>query len=47
MGNLQANQSHMNALQAVFQSGVRIWNYDNIQHDGEMFDVYANNPSYT
>ena len=47
MGNLQANQSHMNALQAVFQSGVRIWNYDNVQNDDEMFDIYVNNPSYT
>ena len=47
MGNLQANQSHMNALQAVFQSGVRIWNYDNVQNDNEMFDIYVNNPSYT
>ena len=47
MGNLQANQSHMNALQAVFQSGVRIWNYDNVKNDSEMFDIFANNPSYT
>lgn len=47
MGNLQANQSHMNALQAVFQSGVRIWNYDNVKNDSEMFDILANNPSYT
>ena len=46
MGSLQANQSHMNALQAVFQSGVRIWNYDNTQNDTEMFDIHANNPSY-
>ena len=47
MGNLQANQSHMTALQAVFQSGVRIWNYDNVKNDSEMFDISANNPSYT
>lgn len=47
MGNLQANQSHINALQAVFQSGVRIWNYDNVQTESEMFDIEANNPSFT
>lgn len=46
LGNLQANQSHMNALQAIFQSGVRIWNYEHIQHDEELFDIQKNNPSY-
>ena len=40
IGNLQANQSHMNALQAVFQSGIRIWNYDNIQNDSEMAKLF-------
>ena len=47
MGNLQANQSHMNALQAVFQSGVRIWNFEHIKNDNELFDIEQNNPSYT
>ena len=47
MGNLQANQSHMNALQAVFQSGVRIWNFEHIKNDPELFDIEQNNPSYT
>ena len=47
MGNLQANQSHMNALQAVFQSGVRIWNFEHIKDDNELFDIERNNPSYT
>lgn len=47
MGNLQANQSHMNALQAVFQSGVRIWNFEHIKNDTELFDIEQNNTSYT
>lgn len=47
MGNLQANQSHMSALQAVFQSGVRIWNYEHIKNDSELFDIEQNNPSFT
>ena len=47
MGGLQANQSHMNALQAVFQSGIRIWNFEHIKDDNELFDIERNNPSYT
>lgn len=46
IGNLRANQSHLSALQAIFQSGVRIWNYSEIKDEAVLFDVSPNNPSY-
>lgn len=46
LGNLKANQSHMNALSAVFQSGVRIWNYSANKNDVILFDIKKNNPNF-
>lgn len=46
LGNLRANQSHMNAIQAIFQSGVRIWNYSANKDDNILFDIKKNNPNF-
>ena len=46
LGNLRANQSHMNAIQAIFQSGVRIWNYSENKDDNILFDIKKNNPNF-
>ena len=46
LGNLRANQSHMNAIQAIFQSGVRIWNYSANKDDNILFDINKNNPNF-
>ena len=46
LGNLKANQSHMNALSAVFQSGVRIWNFSENKNDVILFDIKKNNPNF-
>lgn len=46
LGNLRANQSHMNAIQAIFQSGVRIWNYSANKDDKILFDIKKNNPNF-
>jgi hypothetical protein len=43
---LQANQSHMNSLSAIFQSGVRIWNYEHNKDDSVLFDLMKNNPNF-
>lgn len=43
---LQANQSHMNSLMAIFQSGVRIWNYEFNKDDSVLFDLMKNNPNF-
>lgn len=46
LGTLRANQSHMNALMAIFQSGVRIWNYSANKEDKILFDIKKNNPNF-
>lgn len=46
LGNLRANQSHMNAIQAIFHSGVRIWNYSANKDDNILFDIKKNNPNF-
>lgn len=46
LGNLKANQSHMNALSAVFQSGVRIWNFSENKNNVILFDIKKNNPNF-
>lgn len=46
LGTLRANQSHMNALMAIFQSGVRIWNYSANKDDKILFDIKKNNPNF-
>lgn len=46
LGNLRANQSHMNAIMAIFQSGVRIWNYSANKDDNILFDIKKNNPNF-
>lgn len=46
LGTLRANQSHMNALMAIFQSGVRIWNYSSNKEDKVLFDIKKNNPNF-
>ena len=46
LGNLRANQSHMNAIQAIFQSGVRIRNYSANKEDKILFDIKKNNPNF-
>lgn len=46
LGNLRANQSHMSAIQAIFQSGVRIWNYSANKDDNILFDINKNNPNF-
>lgn len=46
LGNLRANQSHINAIMAIFQSGVRIWNYSANKDDNILFDIKKNNPNF-
>lgn len=46
LSTLRANQSHMNALIAIFQSGVRIWNYSANESDTILFDIKKNNPNF-
>lgn len=46
LSNLRANQSHMNALIAIFQSGVRIWNFSANKDDKILFDIKKNNPNF-
>lgn len=46
LGTLRANQSHMNAITAIFQSGVRIWNYSANKEDKILFDIQKNNPNF-
>ena len=46
LGSLRANQSHINAIMAIFQSGVRVWNYEAIKEDKIMFDIKKNNPNF-
>ena len=46
LGELEANQSHLASIQAILQSGVRIWNYKNINEETTLYDVDRNNPNY-
>ena len=46
LGELEANQSHLASIQAIFQSGVRIWNYENIKEETTLYNVEKNNPNY-
>ena len=46
LGGLEANQSHIASIQAILQSGVRIWNYKNINDETTLYDVDKNNPNY-
>ena len=46
LGELEANQSHLASIQAIFQSGVRIWNYKNIKEEATLYNVDRNNPNY-
>ncbi len=46
LGGLEANQSHLASIQAIFQSGVRIWNYESIKDEQTLYDVDKNNPNY-
>ena len=46
LGELEANQSHLASIQAILQSGVRIWNYKNIKEETTLYNVDANNPNY-
>ena len=46
LGGLEANQSHLASLQAILQSGVRIWNYKHIKDEQTLYDVEKNNPNY-
>lgn len=46
LGSLRANQSHINAIMAIFQSGVRVWNYEAVKEDKIMFDIKKNNPNF-
>ena len=46
LGELEANQSHLASIQAVLQSGVRIWNYKNIKEETTLYNVDTNNPNY-
>ena len=46
LGELEANQSHLASIQAIFQSGVRIWNYKNIKEETTLYNVDKNNPNY-
>ena len=46
LGELEANQSHLASIQAILQSGVRIWNYKNIKHETTLYNVDTNNPNY-
>ena len=45
LAGLEANQSHIASIQAIFQSGVRIWNYKNIKDEQSLYDVDKNNPN--
>ena len=46
LGGLEANQSHIASIQAILQSGVRIWNYKNIKEETTLYNVHKNNPNY-
>lgn len=46
LAGLEANQSHLASIQAILQSGVRIWNYKNIKEETTLYDVDKNNPNY-
>ena len=46
LGGLEANQSHLASIQAILQSGVRIWNYDHIKEEATLYNVDKNNPNY-
>lgn len=46
LGGLEANQSHIASIQAILQSGVRIWNYKNIKDETTLYNVDRNNPNY-
>ena len=46
LGELEANQSHLASIQAILQSGVRIWNYSNIKEETTLYNVDTNNPNY-
>ena len=46
LGGLEANQSHIASIQAILQSGVRIWNYKNIKEEATLYNVDKNNPNY-
>ena len=46
LAGLEANQSHLASIQAILQSGVRIWNYKNIKGEQTLYDVDKNNPNY-
>ena len=46
LGGLEANQSHLASLQAILQSGVRIWNYKHIKEEATLYNVDTNNPNY-
>ena len=46
LGGLEANQSHLASIQAILQSGVRIWNYKNIKEETTLYNVEKNNPNY-
>lgn len=46
LGGLEANQSHIASIQAILQSGVRIWNYKHIKDETTLYNVEKNNPNY-
>lgn len=46
LAGLEANQSHLASIQAILQSGVRIWNYKFIKDEQTLYDVDNNNPNY-
>ena len=46
LGGLEANQSHIASIQAILQSGVRIWNYKHIKEEATLYNVDKNNPNY-
>ena len=46
LGGLEANQSHLASIQAILQSGVRIWNYEHIKEEATLYNVDKNNPNY-
>ena len=45
LGELEANQSHLASIQAILQSGVRIWNYKHIKEETTLYNVDTNNPN--
>ena len=45
LAGLEANQSHIASIQAILQSGVRIWNYDSIKNESVLYNVDKNNPN--